>query len=138
MSASLRLIIATVWCLTGGWSLVHTAALAEQGDDTVHIVIQQRQFKPAQVVLPHGRTIRLVFKNLDSELHTFAPSGLFVGEHVTVSGNGAPDFGPGGLKRVIIPPDGLAEIRFTPRRPGRYPYICDMPGHQMQAAIIVE
>jgi uncharacterized cupredoxin-like copper-binding protein len=55
-----------------------------------------------------------------------------------ISGNGAPEFGPEGLKRVIIPPDGSAEISFTPTVPGEYRYMCDMPGHQMSALIIVE
>jgi hypothetical protein len=55
-----------------------------------------------------------------------------------VGGNGAPEFGPHGLNRVIIPPEGLVEIQFTPARTGTFSYLCDMPGHEMRAVIVVE
>jgi hypothetical protein len=77
-------------------------------------------------------------KNQDSELHAFVPSDLFAGESLNVAGNGAPEFGPHGLKRVIIPSEGVVEIRFVPSRPGEYPYRCDMPGHEMSGVIVVE
>lgn len=108
------------------------------GDEVVSVVIQGRQFKPNRTVLHQGQKTRLVLTNRDSELHAFVPFGLFVGESFNVSGNGAPEFGPEGLKRVIIPADGFAEIRFTPTKPGEYRYICDMPGHEMNGVIVVE
>ncbi len=85
-----------------------------------------------------GQKTKLVFKNQDSELHTFAPLGLFTRQSFNISGNGAPEFSAEGLKRVIIPADGLVEIRFTPAMPGAYRYICDMPGHHMSAMLLVE
>lgn len=106
--------------------------------ETVTVTIQGRQFRPERTLLHRGRPTRLVFQNLDSELHAVVPFGLFSGESLTVAGNGAPEFGPDGLKRVIVPPDGAAEISFTPDKPGEYRYLCDMPGHEMNATIIVE
>lgn len=107
-------------------------------DETATVIIHGRQFTPARTLLHQGRKTTLVFKNQDSELHAVVPFGLFLGISLNVSGNGAPEFGPDGFKRVIIPPDGLAEIRFTPTTPGEYRYLCDMPGHEMQAVIVVE
>ncbi len=105
---------------------------------TVRIDIRDRQFQPDRIVLPQGRKIVLSITNHDSELHAFVPGDLFAGESLNVSGNGAPEFGTQGFKRVVIPSDGLVEIRFTPTRPGRYPYRCDMPGHEMSGSIVVE
>lgn len=105
---------------------------------TLTINIRGRQFQPDRIVLLQGRRTVLQLKNHDSELHTFAPSGLFAGESLNVSGNGAPEFGSQGLKRVIIPSEGLVEIRFVPTHPGEYRYRCDMPGHEMSGVIVVE
>lgn len=125
--------------LGAGWLLpcgVHGADPSAEATATV--VIRGRQFQPEKTVLRQGQKTVLVFQNQDSELHTFAPVGLLVGESFNVAGNGAPEFGPDGFKRVILPADGKAEIRFTPRRAGEYRYVCDMPGHQMSGVIIVE
>ena len=110
----------------------------QPSEETVIVVIQGRLFKPERTVLHQGRTTRLVFKNQDSELHAVVPFGLFSGESLSVAGNGAPEFGPEGLKRVLIPPDGVVEIFFTPTKSGEYRYLCDLPGHEMNAVIVVE
>jgi plastocyanin len=107
-------------------------------EETATVVIQERQFKPDRIVLHQGHKTTLVFKNQDSELHAVVPFGLFAGESFNISGNGAPEFGAEGFKRVIIPPDGITEIHFTPNKPGEYRYLCDMPGHEMKAVIVVE
>ena len=80
----------------------------------------------------------LRFRNHDTELHTVAAKELFFSVDLNVGGNGAPEFGPDGLKRVIIPPEGLIEFQFTPARTGTFSYLCDMPGHDMKAVIVVE
>ena len=66
------------------------------------------------------------------------PLLLFQRTNVQVSGNGAPEFNEAGFVRVLIPPRGKAELRFIPRTSGTFVYICDLPGHNMRAAIIVE
>ena len=107
-------------------------------EETVFVKIRARSFEPATVVLHAGKKTRLTFHNMDAELHAFVPVGLFAGVNLNLSGNGAPEFGVDGFKRVIIPSDGRAEFRFVPERPGTFPFFCDMPGHEMRATIIVE
>ncbi len=104
----------------------------------VAITIRARSFEPATVPVQAGRKTRLVFHNMDAELHAVVPGGLLTGLHLNISGSGAPEFDANGLKRVIIPSLGKAEILFVPVRPGTYPYFCDMPGHQMSGAITVK
>ncbi|MES4786212.1 MAG: hypothetical protein C4294_10725, partial [Nitrospiraceae bacterium] len=102
-------------------------------EEEVLVRIHARQFEPVPVVLHVGRKTKLIFHNQDVELHAFVPVGLFVGVSLNITGNGAPEFGEGGFKRVIIPSEGRAEIRFVPERTGVYPFFCDMPGHEMRA-----
>ena len=118
--------------------LLPTVTVAEPVDEeSVTIDILARQFRPDQVELRRGQTIVLIFENHDSELHAFVPGDLFAGVSLNIGGNGAPEFGPLGFKRVIIPPEGRAEIRFTPERLGEFTYLCDMPGHEMRGTIVV-
>jgi len=105
---------------------------------SVTVEIQWRMFTPNHVLLHHDQKTVLRFRNHDTELHTVTAKELFFGVDLTVGGNGAPEFGPEGLKRVIIPPEGLIELQFTPARTGTFSYLCDMPGHDMQAVIVVE
>lgn len=109
-----------------------------QPEQEVLIKIRLREFNPPIVTLQRGRKTRLVFQNLDSELHAFVPKELFNGVNFNLSGNGAPEFTDQGFKRVIIPADGRIEIRFVPDHPGTFPYLCDMPGHEMKAIILVQ
>lgn len=104
----------------------------------VTVDIQSRVFIPHRAVLHRGQATTFVIRNHDSELHAFVPSDLFTGVNLNVTGNGAPEFGPHGFKRAIVPPEGSVEIHFTPEQVGEFSYICDMPGHQMAAIIVVE
>lgn len=106
--------------------------------DSVTVEIHGRAFTPNRVVLHIGQKTVLRFRNHDTELHAVVAKDLFLGVSLNVGGNGAPEFGPDGLKRVIVPPEGLVEIQFTPARIGTFSYLCDMPGHNMQAVIVVE
>ena len=107
-------------------------------EEEVLVRIRDRKFLPATVRVHAGRHTRLVLQNQDAELHAFVPGTLFNGIGLSVDGNGAPEFGEQGFRKVIIPGDGVAELRFILEQPGRYPYICDMPGHEMRATIVVE
>lgn len=106
--------------------------------ETVTVEIRSRMFIPQHVHIHHDRKTVLRFRNHDTELHTVAAKEFFFGVDFDVSGNGAPEYGPDGLKRVIIPPEGLTEFRFTPARTGTFTYLCDMPGHDMKAVIVIE
>ena len=112
--------------------------LVETRTESVTVDIRGRVFVPSRVLLHHDVKTALRFRNHDTELHTVVAKELFLDASLNVEGNGFPEFGPDGLKRVIIPPEGLIEFQFTPARSGTFPYLCDMPGHDMKAAIIVE
>ena len=104
-------------------------------EEIIHI--RHRAFQPSELIIPVGQKTRVVLKNLDTELHAFVPLGLLADSHVTVSGNGAPQFAKEGFVRVLLPTRGQTEIVFTPVRPGTYPYFCDLPGHVMRGTIVV-
>jgi plastocyanin len=106
--------------------------------ESITVEIRGRAFTPNRVILRTGQKTALRFRNHDTELHAVVAKELFLGVSLNVDGNGAPEFGPNGLKRVIIPPEGIIEIQFTPARTGTFSYLCDMPGHDMQAVIVVE
>jgi plastocyanin len=110
----------------------------EVGVESVTVEIRSRMFIPQHVHVHHDRKTVLRFRSHDTELHTVVAKELFLEADLNVGGNGAQEFGPTGLKRVIIPPEGLIEFQFTPTRTGTFSYLCDMPGHNMQAVIIVE
>ncbi len=138
----LRLMTAVTLCVPLGALAAQLApTLAPSNTDpeeAITVTIHSRTFEPDQVKLHAGQKTKLVFYNQDAELHAFVPVGLFTGVHLNVSGNGAPEFGADGFKRVIIPSEGRAEFRFVPEHPGTYPFFCDMPGHEMRATIVVE
>ncbi|MGQ0810939.1 MAG: cupredoxin domain-containing protein [Nitrospiraceae bacterium] len=127
-----------VFSFDGFFLLGPRSSFADTDQVTRTIVqIRTREFSPNPVFLRTGHKTTLVLENHDSELHAFVPIDFLTGLNLNISGNGAPEFGPQGFKRVIIPPDGYAEIQFTPEHPGEFHYFCDMPGHEMRAAIIV-
>ncbi len=107
-------------------------------EEEVLVRMRDRKFMPSTVRVHAGRKTKLVFKNQDAELHVFVPGTLFNGISLSVEGNGAPEFGEQGFRKVIIPGDGVAELRFILEQPGRYSFICDMPGHEMRGMIVVE
>jgi plastocyanin len=111
---------------------------AEAEVESVTVEIRARRFTPQHIHLHHDRKTVLRFRSYDTELHTVVAKELFLSADLNVGGNGAPEFGPDGLKRVIIPAEGLIEFQFTPTRTGTFSYLCDMPGHNMQALIVVE
>lgn len=124
--------------LSGNVEQAPSALPTEIEEETVTVEIRSRMFIPQHVRLHHDRKTVLRFRNHDTELHTVAAKEFFFGVDFDMDGNGAPEFGPDGLKRVIIPPEGLTEFRFTPARTGTFSYLCDMPGHDMKAVIVVE
>jgi hypothetical protein len=79
------------------------------------VEIRSRVFIPQQIHLHHGHKTVLRFRNHDTELHTVVAKELFLSDDLNLGGNGAPEFGPEGLKKVIIPPEGLIEFQFTLR-----------------------
>ncbi len=106
--------------------------------ETISIEIRSRMFVPQRVHAHHDRKTVLRFRNHDTELHTVAAKEIFLIADLNIGGNGAQEFGPEGLKRVIVPPEGIIEFQFTPTRTGTFSYLCDMPGHDMKGVVVVE
>ena len=121
------------------WSATPTSLTPTPNLEALEYIIniRSREFRPDSLTVVVGQKTRLVLKNLDTELHAFVPVGFLTDSHVTVSGNGAPQFAKEGFVRVLLPTRGQTEIEFTPARPGTYPYFCDLPGHVMRGTIVV-
>jgi len=135
---SILMIIAMSGPLEADTQVPTLAASDSEPEQQVIVDIRGRKFVPSTVTLRAGQKTKLVFQNHDVELHAFVPVGLFAGVNLNITGNGAPEFGPEGFKRVIIPTEGRAEIRFVPEQTGEFPFFCDMPGHDMKATIVVQ
>ena len=136
------LLVSSLLCLGSTsplWSATTTSLTPTPNLEALEVVIdiRSREFRPQTTEVRVGEKTRLVLKNLDTELHAFVPVGLFSESHVTVTGNGAPQFSKEGFVRVLLPTRGQTEIEFTPIRPGTYPYFCDLPGHVMRGTIVV-
>ncbi len=125
-----------------GWNLATAAPSLAPSDShqarEVVVNIKTRQFQPDTLYFQAGEKIRLILRNQDVELHAFVPISLFQNATLHVSGNGAPEFGPQGLLRILLPSQGQTEILFIPQRPGSYPFFCDLPGHVMSGTVVVQ
>jgi uncharacterized cupredoxin-like copper-binding protein len=118
--------------------LVPPSTVAEAPRAAAEIVASKRAFAPEVVTLRLGKPATLIIRNEDEDLHAFVPLLLFHRTNVQVAGNGAPEFNETGFVRVLIPPHGRAELRFTPKTSGTFFYFCDLPGHNMRAQIVVK
>jgi len=118
--------------------LNQAAVAADATPGAVEIIAHKRTFTPQTLTLKLGRPATLIVRNEDEDLHAFVPLLLFQRTNVQVRGNGAPEFNETGFARVLIPPHGKTELRFIPKTPGTFSYICDLPGHNMRAEIIVQ
>ena len=118
--------------------LIPPSNAAEAPSTAVEIVAGKRAFAPEVVTLRLGEPATLIIRNEDEDLHAFVPLLLFQRTNVQVAGNGAPEFNETGFVRVLVPPHGRAELRFTPKTAGTFFYICDLPGHNMRAEIVVK
>jgi len=135
-------VVLAVWCWGGsqalGGSRPVTVRALGQEDVTITVHIRRRQFIPHVVNIRAGQQVRLILKNQDAELHAFVPVDLLTRTHVQVAGNGAPQFGKDGFRRVLIPAQGRAELVFVSRETGTFPFFCDLPGHMMNGTIVVD
>ena len=127
-----------VWSPALGFGASVPAGAPGSEDVGVTVRIESRRFVPHVVNLRVGQPARLILLNDDVELHAFVPTDLLVRTNVQVGGDGAPQFGKNGLRRVLIPSGGRVELRFTSREAGSFPFFCDLPGHMMNGTIVVD
>ena len=135
-------VLLGVWCWGGspapGVSQPMTVRALGQEDVTITVDIRNRRFMPHVVNIRVGQQVRLILRNQDAELHAFVPVDFLTRTHVQVGGNGAPQFGRDGFRRVLIPSQGRAELVFVSRKAGTFPFFCDLPGHVMNGTIVVD
>ena len=137
-----RVVIVGLLGIPFGWTSATAAPSLAPSDShkarEVVVTIKTRQFDPPTVYFQSGEKTRLILRNQDVELHAFVPVSLLQNTTLHVSGSGAPQFGPQGLLRILLPSRGETEILFVPDRPGNYPFFCDLPGHIMRGMIVVQ
>ena len=134
----MRMADAVLGLVLAGGLLGPFTEAADAPSAAIEIVASKRAFTPETLTLPQGEPATLVIRNDDEDLHSFVPLLLLQRANVQVSGNGAPEFNETGFVRVLIPPHGRVELRFTPKTAGTFHYICDLPGHSMRAQIVVK
>lgn len=139
--AGIVLVILTGW-VSGMTDMVVGAppslAPTDQHPETLKTIsIKARQFSPSILHLRVGQKTRLMIHNSDAELHAFVPLGLLSRIALNITGNGAPEFSKEGLRRILLPSNGRAEILFVPKQAGTFMYYCDLPGHRMKGKIVV-
>ncbi len=110
------------------------------------------QFAPKQLHVKPGAKVRLIFENPDFMIHNFVLCAQGSEAEVgTLADKLAAD--PNGMAKNYIPdssnilhhtglvtPKARAELSFhAPKEPGRYPYLCTLPGHWrvMKGVLIV-
>ena len=135
-------VLLGVWCWGGspasGVGQPMTVRSLGQEDVTITVQIRSRRFIPQVVHIRVGQQVRLILKNQDAELHAFVPVDFLTRTNVQVGGNGAPQFGKDGFRRVLIPTQGRAELVFVARKAGAFHFFCDLPGHLMNGTIMVD
>ncbi len=131
-------LVCAAWSPGPGFGAAVPDAALGREDVAVTVHIEGRRFIPHVVNLRVGQRVRLIFKNEDVELHAFVPANLLVRTNVQVSGDGAPQFGKEGFRRVLIPSGGRVELVFTSKEAGSFPFFCDLPGHIMNGVIVVD
>ena len=113
--ASALLLGATL--IVGGAVLV--ADIPASADDTVQlsIAMKDRQFDPAELHAPSGKTIAIHVKNLNSIVTEFESSDLHF--------------------EKIVPAGGEGVVYVRPQQPGRYNFFDDFH-HETQGALVVQ
>ena len=137
-AGALVALVCGVWSPAVGFAEFVPAGARDQEGIAVTVRIESRRFIPHVVNLRIGQQVRFILKNEDVELHAFVPANLLFRTNVQVSGDGAPQFGKDGFRRVLIPSGGQVELVFTSKEAGSFPFFCDLPGHMMNGTIVVD
>jgi len=79
------------------------------GAPEVEVIARDLSFSPAEVRVEAGTTVNLVLRNEGAALHDLTIPALGF--------------------RLEAPPGGTAAASLTVPTPGRYPFLCSVPGH---------
>jgi uncharacterized cupredoxin-like copper-binding protein len=94
----------------------------------VPVTVTEFKFTPNTVTLTEGRPVTLVVTNTGQIEHTMA-SAYLASQRLTLRGESREGETDTKWKFVGIDPGETAEITFTPRGHGRFPFMCSIEGH---------
>jgi plastocyanin len=107
-----RLLLAATFSLFAA-----TSAIAADGDE-FNLVIQDHVFKPAEVVVPAGKKIKLVIENRDATPEEFESHSL--------------------NREKVIAGKSTATIFIGPLKPGSYPFVGEYNEKTAKGVIVVK
>jgi len=102
---------------------LHLPALAQQAN-RLDVTIRNYTYVFKGGVLNPDQPVVIVIENVDKVTHGFM-SPLLALQEVEVESRGVTTYGKG-IKGVHIDPGTTVTIRFTPTKPGRFTFQCDI------------
>ncbi|HRQ38588.1 MAG TPA: cupredoxin domain-containing protein [Chloroflexota bacterium] len=102
----LSLLIILVWLL---------AACGSTTPNEATITIKEMAFGQSEITVKAGQPVTLRLVNRDGYAHAFDMDEFDI--HTSLAAN------------------ETAELLFTPEKPGRYPFYCSSPGHEMAGMV---
>jgi uncharacterized cupredoxin-like copper-binding protein len=128
------LVVPTLFLVAGGLLLAAGGLLVQAGrapaagQRTVAITMHHTHFEPAVVKVEPGTTVRFVLHNTDPIDHEFIVGDEAVHQRHRV---GRDKHHHGEVPGEISVPSGTeASTTFRFDQPGRFAYICHLPGHE--------
>ncbi len=103
---------------------------ADPEPQRIQIEADEFTFTLSTPVLERGRPTVLTIINRGKMPHEFL-SPLFEGGRTEVEWDGVVVEGKG-IEEVELAPGKKVEITFVPRKKGKIPFVCDLPGHMEQ------
>ncbi len=128
LTISTLLLVAAGLLLTAGALLLQSGRAPAAGQRTVVLTIHHTHFQPGVVRVEPGTTVRFVLRNTDPIDHEFIVGDEAVHQRHRV-GRDKHHHGevPG---EISVPSGAQASTTFRFDRPGRFAYICHLPGHE--------
>jgi plastocyanin len=99
-------------------SLLVAAVPARAANDAVTLVIQDHQFRPAEVVVPAGQRIKFVIENRDATPEEFESAAL--AREKKIFGNSS------------------ATVYIGPLAPGRYPFVGEFHEKTAKGVVVAQ
>ena len=91
------------------------AACGRTASNEVTITMKEMAFRQSEITVTAGQPVTLRLVNRDGYAHAFDIDEFNI--HTPLAAN------------------ETLEIRFTPEKPGQYPFYCGSPGHQMAGMV---
>jgi plastocyanin len=103
--------------------------------NTLNVTIRDYTFEFKGTVLKPDQPVVITLKNLDKVTHGFM-SPLLGQQEVEIESKGATTYGKG-IRGLHINPGETVTIRFTPMKPGRYQFQCDIHPNMKKGEVLL-